>query len=110
MADLHVVKQGTGPMVVLSHALGCDLTMWDEVAGYLQTSYTVLRYDQCGHGRSPPQAGHNYTVEAYADEAAELISQHSEGPRDFCRFGHGRHGRAAIGRAPPAVGAPPCDG
>lgn len=83
MTDLHVVKQGAGPMVVLSHALGCDLTMWDEVADFLQSRYTVLRYDPCGHGLSLPQAGHTYTVEAYADEAAELIAQHSEGPVTF---------------------------
>ena len=83
MTDLHVVKQGTGPMVVLSHALGCDLTMWDEVADLLKSRYTVLRYDQCGHGQSLAREGHTYTVEAYADEAAELIAQHSEGPVTF---------------------------
>jgi 3-oxoadipate enol-lactonase len=28
MPQLNFVKQGQGPLVVLSHALGCDLTMW----------------------------------------------------------------------------------
>ena len=55
--NLHFVKQGGGPLVVLSHALGCDLSMWDGVAAALQDRYTVLRYDQRGHGRSPAGDG-----------------------------------------------------
>ncbi|MDO8718507.1 MAG: alpha/beta hydrolase, partial [Burkholderiaceae bacterium] len=57
MPQLHFVQQGQGPLVVLSHALGCDLTMWDGVAAALQDRYTVLRYDQRGHGRSAASDG-----------------------------------------------------
>ena len=32
---LHVVREGEGPFVFLSHALGCDLHMWDGVAALL---------------------------------------------------------------------------
>lgn len=72
MQALNFIKQGQGPVVVLSHALGCDLTMWDGVAAALQDSYTVLRYDHRGHGRSPA-GDHAYDMNTLADDAAGLI-------------------------------------
>jgi 3-oxoadipate enol-lactonase len=82
MAQLNFVKQGQGPLVVLSHALGCDLTMWDGVAGLLARRYTVLRYDHRGHGGSAGVGG-PYTMEVFADDAAALIEAHSNSPVTF---------------------------
>lgn len=49
-----------GPAVVLLHALGTNLSIWDEVVGLLPASCRVLRFDQRGHGLSdvpePPYA------------------------------------------------------
>lgn len=49
-----------GPAVVLLHALGTNLTIWDEVVGLLPAGCRVLRFDQRGHGASdvpePPYA------------------------------------------------------
>lgn len=52
MSKLHFIKQGSGPAVVLSHALGSSLHMWNEVAAILQDHFTVMRYDHRGHGLS----------------------------------------------------------
>lgn len=82
MARLHFAKSGRGPVVVLSHALGCNLGMWDEVTALLQERYTVLRYDQRGHGRSEPIAT-PYTLEDMADDAATLIREVASGPVHF---------------------------
>lgn len=82
MGQLNFVIEGQGPMVVLSHALGCDLRMWDDVAGYLRKRYTVLRYDHRGHGGSAGLPG-PYSMEILADDAAELIEQHSHAPVTF---------------------------
>jgi len=38
------------PVVVLSHSLGADLTMWDPQQQALAGSFRVLRYDTRGHG------------------------------------------------------------
>lgn len=38
--------------VVLSHALGCDLTMWDRLASELAADHDVIVYDHRGHGSS----------------------------------------------------------
>ena len=67
---------------MLSHALGCDLSMWDEVAQILARHYTVLRYDHRGHGRSERLPG-PFTMAAFADDAASLIQEHADGPVSF---------------------------
>ena len=82
MTQLHTIQQGQGPLVVLSHALGCDLSMWDGVAAALQDRYTVLRYDQRGHGKTPATAG-AYGMDDLADDAAELIRAQGTGPVHF---------------------------
>lgn len=68
---LNRIRTGKGPVVILSHALGCDLGMWDEVAALLEGDYTVIRYDHRGHGASAPAGP--FTIEALADDAAALI-------------------------------------
>ena len=63
MIHLNLVREGQGPVVVLSHALGCDLHMWDGLAPLLARDFTVLRYDHRNHGRSDVVAG--VTLAAY---------------------------------------------
>jgi 3-oxoadipate enol-lactonase/4-carboxymuconolactone decarboxylase len=60
------------PVVVLSHSLGCDNTMWDAQIGALTPHFLVLRYDTRGHGASEVPAG-NYSIEMLAADAVELI-------------------------------------
>jgi 3-oxoadipate enol-lactonase len=79
---LNWVQQGHGPIVVLSHALGCTLGMWDEVAARLTSDYTVLRYDHRGHGQSQAPAG-PYRIAMLADDAAGLIADRALGPVHF---------------------------
>ncbi len=78
MIRLNVVREGQGPFVVLSHALGCDLHMWDGVAELLARAHTVVRYDHRNHGGSERVAG-PLTMRTLADDAAELIAREAEG-------------------------------
>jgi len=79
---LHWQREGQGPVVVLSHALGCELSMWDGVADILKQRYTVLRYDHRGHGQSEAPAG-PYSMDMLADDAAALIQTQVGGPVHF---------------------------
>ncbi len=82
MAQMHFVREGRGPTIVLSHGLGTDLSMWDEVAAQLAPGFTVLRYDQRGHGKSLIVPG-ACSIENLADDAAELIERHVDGEVHF---------------------------
>ena len=75
---LNVVREGEGPFVVLSHALGCNLRMWDGVAAQLARAHTVIRYDHRNHGGSEVVPG-PLRVETLAQDAAELIQREAGG-------------------------------
>lgn len=78
MIHLNFVREGQGPVVVLSHALGCDLHMWDGVAPLLARDFTVLRYDHRNHGRSDVVAD-ALSMQTLAQDAAELIAREAGG-------------------------------
>ena len=72
--------EGGGVPIVLSHALGLDLHMWDGLAAHLAAQqHPVLRYDHRGHGGSAVPAG-PYTMDQLVDDAARLIREWGHGP------------------------------
>lgn len=85
-----------GPAVVLLHALGTNLAIWDEVVGLLPASCRVLRFDQRGHGLSdvpePP-----YTMGALIRDAERLMAHF--GMRDAVVVGLSLGGLVAQGLA-----------
>jgi len=64
-------KEG-GPVVVLSHSLGCSLHMWDPQMKALDAHFRVLRYDMRGHGESDAPEG-AYTFEQLGEDAIGLL-------------------------------------
>ena len=82
--QLKVALQGEGAPVVLSHALGLDMAMWDGLAarlaaGTLGTACEVLRYDHRGHGGSAAPTGPT-TMDDLVDDAARLVREWGRGP------------------------------
>ena len=79
--QLRIALQGvaTGVPVVLSHALGLDLQMWDDLADQLGDQHPVLRYDQRGHGGSATPAG-PYSMDELVDDAARVLREWNVGP------------------------------
>ncbi len=69
--------------IVLSHALGSDASMWDELANSLSSHHRVICYDHRGHGDSDTPGG-AYTLADLAGDAerllAELDSRFQSGP------------------------------
>jgi 3-oxoadipate enol-lactonase len=71
------------PPLVLSHALGLDLQMWDALAEELAAAgHEVLRYDHRGHGGSAVPPG-PYAMDDLVEDAARLLREWGRGPVVF---------------------------
>lgn len=79
--QLNIALQGApgGSPIVLSHALGLDLHMWDELAAELGSEHRVLRYDHRGQGGSAAPPG-PYTMRDLVDDAARVVREWGVGP------------------------------
>lgn len=56
------------PTVLLTNALGMDLTLWDGVLPHLPQALRIIRYDMRGHGRSSVPPG-PYSMGAFVSDA-----------------------------------------
>jgi len=81
LPQLRLALQGAdqGLPVLMSHALGMDLTMWDALAAHLAPQHPVLRYDHRGQGGSAAVAG-AFDMAALVDDAARVITEWARGP------------------------------
>jgi 3-oxoadipate enol-lactonase len=74
--DIHYRIDGDGaptrPWLVFSHAIACDLTLWDPQAAEFSRALNVLRLDTRGHGRSSAPPG-DYSLELLADDLKALL-------------------------------------
>ncbi|KUL38780.1 hydrolase [Streptomyces sp. NRRL F-4489] len=70
---LHVVCEGSGPVVVLSGGLGMAWSDWDAVAALLAAHRTVVRFDRPGLGLSAGRPGGPATLAGEADRIAALL-------------------------------------
>jgi 3-oxoadipate enol-lactonase len=90
-AKIHYQFDGPldGPVVMLSHSLGIDLSMWDpQVPALTGAGYRVLRYDHRAHGRSGEPAG-PYTLEQLAGDAVDLMDRLELEKVHFCGLSMG---------------------
>ena len=64
-------KEGA-PWITFGHALGNNLTLWDDQVALLGQRFRILRYDQRGHGLSdaPPAP---YSFDELMRDAVELL-------------------------------------
>jgi len=62
------------PVLVLSHSLGADHSMWDLQMPDLLRHFQVLRYDTRGHGASDSPPG-EYSVEQLGQDALGMLDQ-----------------------------------
>jgi 3-oxoadipate enol-lactonase len=85
-----------GPVLVLTHSLGTNLTIWDGVIPLLPPSLRILRYDHRGHGASdvpsPP-----YSMGALITDAERLLDHLAI--RDCVFLGISLGGLVALGLA-----------
>ena len=85
--ELHHRIDGSGPHLLLLHAVGMDLTLLDALTAIMAKDFTVLRADMRGHGKSPyvPTS----KLEDYADDVHALLVKLSFAPCAVAGFAMG---------------------
>jgi pimeloyl-ACP methyl ester carboxylesterase len=87
MVDLNYRIDGSGPRVLLLHAVGMDLTLLDALAAIMAKDFTVLRADLRGHGQSPYVPA--TSLEDYADDVHALLATLNFAPCAVAGFAMG---------------------
>jgi len=90
---IHYVAEGSGPAVVLSHCLDCNLHYWDVVAVDLARDHRVVRLDLAGDGRSG-SGRQTWTVDGFADDILAVVN--AAGVDEFTLVGHSISGTIAL--------------
>jgi 3-oxoadipate enol-lactonase len=63
----------SGSVIMLSHAIHADLTMWDlQIKPLVDVGFRVLRYDNRGHGKSDTTPG-PYSIELLMNDVVALM-------------------------------------
>jgi pimeloyl-ACP methyl ester carboxylesterase len=78
---------GSGPHVLLLHAVGMDMTFLEPLAAILAKDFTVLTVDSRGHGKSPYQPA--ASLFDYADDVHALLDQLNFAPCGVAGFAMG---------------------
>jgi len=76
------------PVLVLSHSLGTDLSMWQPQVASLSEHFHLLRYDTRGHGRSSIPPG-PYGVEMLGQDVLGLLDSLQIESFHFCGLSMG---------------------
>ena len=71
------------PVLVLSHALGTNLTLWDQQVEALRGSFQIIRFDTRGHGKSAAPRG-PYTLSFLASDIITLLNELGMSRAHFC--------------------------
>ena len=83
--DLHYRVGGPSgaPVLVLAHALGLSMAMWDPQVAPLSREFRVVRYDHRGHGGSPVPDG-PYRIEDLGRDLLRLLDRLELRRVSFC--------------------------
>jgi 3-oxoadipate enol-lactonase len=84
----HLEGQSQKPALVLSHSLGCDLSMWAPQMPDLLDHFLILRYDTRGHGASDVPSG-DYTLDQLGRDVLALMDALKISQASFCGLSMG---------------------
>ena len=88
------------PVLIFSHSLGADHSMWEPQAAALVPYFRILRYDMRGHGASAVPPG-EYTLERLGQDVLDVTDQFGFTQFAFCGISlGGMIGQWAAARTP----------
>jgi 3-oxoadipate enol-lactonase len=76
------------PTLVLSNALGTNLSLWEPQIAVFRGRFTIVRYDGRGHGRSSVSAG-PYTIDQLGGDVVALMDHLELASASFCGLSMG---------------------
>ena len=76
------------PVLVLSHALGANLSMWEPQREALSAHFRLLRYDARGHGQSSTPPG-EYSIDDLGEDVLDLLDALKIKEASFCGISMG---------------------
>ena len=92
LADVRIHCKWSGqadkPVLVLSHSLGADLTMWDGQIAEFSKHFRILRYDTRGHGLSSTPPG-PYSMERLGSDVVAMLDALGIESCSFCGLSMG---------------------
>jgi pimeloyl-ACP methyl ester carboxylesterase len=87
--QMHYLRAGTGPELILMHGLLGTATTWEPTIPALAQRSTIYAVDALGIGESERVAGLDATLEAQADRMMEFMDRLGIGCADFLATSHG---------------------
>jgi pimeloyl-ACP methyl ester carboxylesterase len=91
--DIHYLRTGSGPVVVLIHGILGSRQSWAQLVALLRRDFTVVAPDLLGHGNSMKRRG-DYSLGAHAGRLRDLLD--ALGVRSATVVGHSLGGGVAM--------------
>src|SRR5919198_1507155 len=91
--DIHYLRTGSGPVVVLLHGILGSRQSWVQLVALLRRDFTVVAPDLLGHGNSMKRRG-DYSLGAHAGRLRDLLD--ALGVRSATVVGHSLGGGVAM--------------
>jgi len=100
LLNVSVDGRDRGPPLMLSNSLGCALQMWEPQMAALTKQFRVVRYDQCGHGKSGVPLG-PYSMERFGKAVLAILDGLKIERAHFCGLSMGGFTGMWLGRLAP---------
>jgi 3-oxoadipate enol-lactonase len=88
LLSVSVEGRDGGPTLMLSHALGCTMQMWEPQIAPLSKLFRIVRYDRRGHGKSGVPPG-PYSMERFGRDVLAILDDLNIAKTHWCGLSMG---------------------
>jgi len=88
LLNVSVEGRESGPTLMLSNSLGCNLQMWEPQMAALSKLFRIVRYDRRGHGKSGVPPG-PYSMERFGRDVLAILDDLNIAKTHWCGLSMG---------------------